>query len=50
MHAFEQRLEQNDTCRSNMLAEAVELAAAARVVSQGPIDSDVGENGSRGMF
>jgi hypothetical protein len=30
-----------------MLAEAVEIAAAARVVLQGPIDNDAGEDSSR---
>jgi hypothetical protein len=47
MHVLEQWLEQNNTWQSNMLAEAVELAAAARAVSQDPIDSSVGEDGSR---
>jgi hypothetical protein len=48
MHVFEQRLEQHDTWQSNLLAEAVERAAAARVASQNPIDSEVGEDGSGG--
>jgi hypothetical protein len=54
IRAFEQRLEQHDAWWANERAkgieqaEAEERAAAARVVSQGPIESDVGEDGSRG--
>jgi hypothetical protein len=57
MRAFEQRLDQHHAWRSARLAEAAEQAeaeeatkqaAAARVISHGPMESDVGEDGSGG--
>jgi hypothetical protein len=54
MRAFEQRLEQHDVWQASEHAKAIEQveaeewAAAARGVSQGPIESDVGEDGSGG--
>jgi hypothetical protein len=52
IHAFEQRLDQHSAWQSARLAEAVaqaeaaEQAAAARVISHGPIESNAGEDGS----
>jgi hypothetical protein len=46
IQAFEARLDQHDTWWSNQLSEADERAAAATLLSHGPIESSADENGS----
>jgi hypothetical protein len=46
IQAFEARLDQHDTWWSNQLSEADKRAAAATLLSHGPIESSADENSS----